>query len=180
MVCCLVCAAAVACILTLYSSILSAAPDPIDQEGFQINLASDILAVQIHLGCNVNPPLPPANKSIAVIAVEPVAGSAARIPHHDRLYVIVCAIADVERFQSMNLYNIGGLSSSLLKRSKTLKHSWYIDMDYRKGKSTAEYERERRRFQPLLQIVPVMPLRMLLNAIAPEIDILHLSTDLQV
>ena len=73
-----------------------------DTSHFQLELPPNIQSVIINIGCNIDPPMPPAdNNSVAVIAVEPVLQTAVRIPFHERLYVITCAIADVPRFQSM-------------------------------------------------------------------------------
>jgi hypothetical protein len=70
-----------------------------------VKLLPGIKHVIINIGSNVDPPLPPAdNESIAVIAIEPVLGTAAKIAKHPRLYVICAAIADVTRFQTINLY----------------------------------------------------------------------------
>jgi hypothetical protein len=69
----------------------------------------------INIGSNLDPPMPPENnKSIAVIAVEPILRTAARIPVHERLYTIVCAIANSPRFQIMNTYNAVSLYLMLL------------------------------------------------------------------
>ena len=72
---------------------------------YYIKLLPGIKHVIINVGSNVDPPFPPAdNESIAVLAVEPVLGTAAKIAKHPRLYVICAAIADTTQFQSIYLY----------------------------------------------------------------------------
>ena len=149
-------------------------------ESFKIQLPPEIKAVIINIGCNMDPPMPPSNESIAVIAVEPVLGTANMIVKHPRLFVITCAIADYPRFQTLHLYNIGGKSSSLSEL--TDKRVWYkkfTNVNPYLKKRDEEYKAARKLFQPVMQIVPVMPLQMLLQAIPLHVEILLLITDMQ-
>ena len=149
-------------------------------EGFKIQLPPEIKAVIINIGCNMDPPMPPTNESIAVIAVEPVLGTANMIAKHPRLFVITCAIADYPRFQTLHLYNIGGKSSSLSEL--TDKRVWYkkfTNVNPYLKKRDEEYKAARKQFQPVMQIVPVMPLHMLLQAIPLHVEIQLLITDMQ-
>ncbi len=77
------------------------------------NFLHGLKKVIINIGSNVDPPLPlEGDPFVLVIALEPFLGTA-KIPYHDRLFFIVCAIADVLRFQIMHQLNIGVVSSSL-------------------------------------------------------------------
>ena len=106
-----------------------------NQNELKITLMPEIKAVIINIGSNIDPPMPPEDDdSIAVIAVEPVLETASKISKHHRLYVIVCAIADVTRFQMMNLYNIGGLSSSLQQIPSKPFYKDYVNIDARKDR----------------------------------------------
>lgn len=151
-----------------------------NQNEFKITLMPEIKAVIINIGSNIDPPMPPEDDdSIAVIAVEPVLETASKISKHHRLYVIVCAIADVTRFQMMNLYNIGGLSSSLQQIPSKPFYKDYVNIDARKDRKSEEFLMERRKRQKKREIVSVMPLSMLINAIPSNIEILHIHTDMQ-
>ena len=84
---------------------------------------------------------------------------AAKIARHERLYLITCAIADSNRFQMMNLYNAGGLSSSLAKlTNEGVWYKKYTDVDPRKGfsaKKNPDFHEAAKVYQPIQQIVPV-------------------------
>jgi len=105
------------------------------QQEHMLEFPEHIKKLHINIGCNLDPPMPPDDDfSAGVLAVEPVLRTAARIPIHERLYVLVCAIADSPRFQSFHHYNAGGLSSSL--SPLTNQGEWwkkYTDVDPRKG-----------------------------------------------
>ena len=126
---------------------------------------------------------PDDNQSVAVLAVEPILGTAAKIVKHERLYVITCAIADTNRFQMMNLYNAGGLSSSLAKlNNEGVWYKKYTDVDPRKGfsaRKNPDFQEANKIYQPVRQIVPVYSLKTLLDAIPQRIQILELHTDMQ-
>jgi hypothetical protein len=126
---------------------------------------------------------PEDDDSVGVLAVEPVLKTAARIPVHARLFVLVCAIADSPRFQSFNHYNAGGLSSSLAPLAND-REWWkkYTDVDPRKGfsaRKNPDFEDAKKVHQHTMSIVPVMPLKMLLNSIPHDIEITELHTDMQ-
>jgi len=108
---------------------------------------------------------------------------AAKIAKHERLYLITCAIADSNRFQMMNLYNAGGLSSSLAKlTNEGVWYKKYTDVDPRKGfsaKKNPDFHEAAKVYQPIQQIVPVFSLKALLDAIPKRIHILELHTDMQ-
>jgi hypothetical protein len=149
-----------------------------------LDLPESITSLIINVGSNLDPPMPPENnKSIAVIAVEPILRTAARIPVHERLYTIVCAIANTPRFQIMNTYNAGGLSSSLSPLAN--EGAWfktYTDVDPRKGlgaKKNPDFVEAKTKHQGSFQIVPVLPLSMLLDSIPAHLEILDLHTDMQ-
>jgi len=155
-----------------------------DTHEFMIELPQHIKYVHINIGCNLDPPMPPADDdAYAVIAVEPVLKTAARIPSAKNLFVIVCAIADVPRFQTMHLYNAGGLSSSLSRmKNEGVWFKQYNDVDPRKGfsaKKNPDFEEAKKTYQPPFVIVPVMSLRMLLNSIPSRIEITSMHTDMQ-
>jgi hypothetical protein len=126
---------------------------------------------------------PKDDDSVGVLAVEPVLRTAARIPIHERLFILVCAIADSPRFQSFFHYNAGGLSSSLSQLSNP--GEWwkkYTDVDPRKGfsaRKNPEFEEAKKVHQHTMSIVPVMSLKMLLHSIPAHIEITELHTDMQ-
>lgn len=159
-------------------------PPSTEDEPQLIEFPPEIKAIIMNIGCNIDPPMPPEdNSSIGVLAVEPILGTAARIVRHERLYVITCAIADTNRFQMMNLYNAGGLSSSLAKLSdESVWYKRYTDVDPRKGfsgRKNPDFKEAEKVHQPLRQIVPVFSLETLLNSIPKHIQILELHTDMQ-
>jgi hypothetical protein len=143
-----------------------------------------IKKLHINIGCNLDPPMPPDDDySVGVLAVEPVLRTAARIPIHERLFILVCAIADSPRFQSFHHYNAGGLSSSL--SPLTNQGEWwkkYTDVDPRKGfaaRKNPDFEEAKNVHQHTMSVVSVMSLKMLLHAIPPHIEITGLHTDMQ-
>lgn len=79
------------------------------------------------------------------------------------------------------MYNVGGLSSSLLKPQGAKWWQGYTDMDPRTPRifRSDEYKEAQKKPRHTMQIVPVMPMKMLINAISPEIVIEHLHTDMQ-
>lgn len=148
--------------------------------GFMLDFPPYVKTIWINIGSNIDPPMPPEDdQSVFVIAVEPILGTAHKIPYHDRLFVITCAIADVPRFQMMNVMNVGGLSSSLngLKGRPWWKN--YVDIDPRVSWKSEEYKKANAKPEHQIQITPVMPLKMLLHAIPSTINITHLHTDMQ-
>ncbi|KAJ1428027.1 hypothetical protein B484DRAFT_396999 [Ochromonadaceae sp. CCMP2298] len=150
----------------------------------QLDLPASIKKVILNVGCNMDPPMPPEDdESVAVIGVEPVLKTAARIPLHPRLFIITAAIADSPHFATMNLYNAGGLSSSLAPVAN--QGEWwkkYTDVNPQLGlgpRKNPEFEKARHIYQPTTNLVPVLPLRMLIDSIPERIEITMLHTDMQ-
>lgn len=126
--------------------------------------------VIINVGSNIDPPLPPKNnKSIIVLAVEPILATAAMIPHDPRMFVLTCAIAGLPvRLQTMFNYGGNGVSSSL---SKFIDQNTSATMGGSNWKSIG--------YKQYRQFVAVVTLEMLLNSIPANVDIVWLKTDMQ-
>mmetsp|Transcript_39735 Transcript_39735/g.77779 ORF Transcript_39735/g.77779 Transcript_39735/m.77779 type:complete len:334 (-) Transcript_39735:316-1317(-) len=130
-----------------------------------IELPDGIKNVIINIGTNYNPIMPPEDDlTTMVIAVEPILETAARIKKHPRLSVILAAIASGDaRFQTMQVHNVGGASSSLA--APTNKNAFWVGT--------------KKDGWPSHQIVPVMSMATLLESIPKTVNIKHLKTDMQ-
>ena len=129
----------------------------------RLALPEQITSVIVNIGSNDDPPRPPkGDPSVAVIAVEPIPDAAARIKPHPRLFVIRAAVAPgPAHFAVLHTRNGGGVSSSLARpSSRNAQKPWS------KNTQGDVY-------------VPVLPLRALLDAIPPHVNITHLVTDMQ-
>ena len=123
----------------------------------------------VNVGSNVAPPVPKED-DIAVIAVEPMLPTAWAIPKHERVYVITAAIAGTAGFANFFSYNFNGESSSLTEMAQEDK-----------GKSTGWWAADslREKGYPPVNFVPVLTMRMLLDAIPADLEIILLKTDMQ-
>ena len=123
----------------------------------------------VNVGSNVAPPVPKSD-DIAVIAVEPMLPTAWAIPKHERVYVITAAIAGTAGFANFFSYNVNGESSSLTEMAQEDKGAptawWAADSQREKG-------------YPPVNFVPVLTMRMLLDAIPADLEIILLKTDMQ-
>jgi hypothetical protein len=134
-----------------------------------LKLPPGVKRVIINVGSNLQPPVPKED-DIAVIAVEPMLATAARIPKHERVFVVTAAVSNVVGFASFFSYNFNGESSSLAQMREE-------DAAAPSGWWAADNLREKG-YAPV-SFVPVLTLRMLLDAIPPEVEILLLKTDMQ-
>jgi FkbM family methyltransferase len=123
----------------------------------------------INVGSNLQPPVP-KDEDTAVIAVEPMLDTASRIPKHPRVFVVTAAVSSAVSIASFFSYNFNGESSSLSQMK-----------DEDKGKATSWWADDKARQEGYAPVsfVPVITLRMILDAIPPEMDILLLKTDMQ-
>ena len=128
-----------------------------------------VARVIVNVGSNLQPPVP-KEEDVAVIAVEPMLDTAARIPKHERVFVVTAAVSNVAGFASFFAYNFNGESSSLAQmrdEDAAAPSGWWAADNLReKGYAPVNF-------------VPVLTLRMLLEAIPPELEIILLKTDMQ-
>ena len=136
---------------------------------FYFKFPPSIKRVIINVGSNRQPPDPTA-EDLAVIAVEPMLNTAINIPSHQRRYVITAAISNTVGFANFFTYMYNGESSSLSEvkeEDKQKPEAWWARDDHREK----DY--------PPVMFVPVLTLRLLLEAIHPDLDIVLLKTDMQ-
>lgn len=125
--------------------------------------------VILNIGSHDDPP-ESSRDDIVVIAVEPdvrtINKFISRVGTKNRLYVIPCALSSETGFFTMFKYN-NGESTSLAQT--TNEDLWNLrSMKNEEGEVAGE---------PFH--VPVLTLKMLLDAIPPEIDIIHIKVDAQ-
>jgi FkbM family methyltransferase len=109
-------------------------------------------------------------EDLALIAVEPILEVAAVIPRvHSRVFVIAAAISNVTGFANFHIYNGNGESSSLaaVPDKADAKYAFFAADDKRPANL------------PPAAFVPVLTLKMLLDAIPPHLRIVVLKTDMQ-
>lgn len=117
-------------------------------------------SITLDIGTNSNPilPLKSAGPCSKVLAFEPIVPET--IPKHPQLVVIPAAVSNENSLSTMNVYNVGGVSSSLGKVNKD-----------------AAWNSNENRGEP--KVVPVLTMLDVLTAIPQDITIDMIDTDMQ-
>lgn len=119
----------------------------------------EITRVVINIGSNLQPVLPPTQDQHTVaIAYEPIVGH--RIPPRPNLFVVHAAVGNQASLAMMRSLNRDGLSSSLATPS--------MSMSWNKGPNRGS-----------IYIVPVVPMRLVLESLPPQVSVWYLKTDMQ-
>lgn len=145
----------------------AAAPPAVSTAKFKF--PPSIRRIIVNVGSNVAPPMPKED-DIAVIAVEPMLPTAWAIPKHERVYVVTAAIAGTVGFANFFSYNFNGESSSLTEM---------VEEDKAKSSGWWAADTLREKGYPPVNFVPVLTMRMLLEAIPEELEVILLKTDMQ-
>jgi hypothetical protein len=130
-----------------------------------------VTRIIINIGSNVDPPMPPDEKT-AVVAIEPIPATARAIPPHPLVFVIIAAISNAAGFANFYTFNRNGESSSLADLPEDVKTSTH---------SSKWWARDALRPAdvPRVLFVPVLTLSMLLDAVPPHVRVAQLKTDMQ-
>ena len=131
-----------------------------------IDLPATATYVLLNIGANVDPVLPPAdNASVVVVAFEPMVPE--KIPPHERLFVVPAAVAEEAGLSTMRPSASGGTASSLA----TLADMRINKLLSRSADAAA---------LPPPRIVPIVPMRAVLDSLREDLMLWYLKTDMQV
>ncbi|KAL7531440.1 hypothetical protein ACHAWF_003768 [Thalassiosira exigua] len=128
-----------------------------------IDIPPSAKEIVINVGSNLDPIMPSRRMGpcARAIAVEPIV--ACHIPKHPQLHVLPAAMSSDPGVTTMRTYNVDALSSSLVKPAK---EGWWNNKVKERGDGT-------------VQLVPVVTLSSLLNAIPERTRISLIKTDMQ-
>ena len=178
-----------------------------------LSLPPGIATVWLNVGAFVNPVLPPSNDfTVAVVAFEPISKTRERIAAYcedqetricnstavrmsgrqcsicDRLIVIGAAVSNYSSLGTMQLFNYGGVASSLSPANTALKATTFTR---RTGEMTKSHLPgwmqsngiAQRHLEPYKGIVnehvPVLSFAAMLDAIPSDIDLPYAKLDMQ-
>ena len=132
-----------------------------------IDFPSTATHALINIGCNTDPILPPANDtSVVALCFEPMVFD--KIPPTDRLFVVPVAVADEAGLTSMGFAGGTAQASSLAEIGDKKLYD-HLHADERKGK----------RVVPQKRVVPIMPMRVVLDSLRDDLTLWFLKTDMQ-
>lgn len=124
---------------------------------------SETKILLLNIGSNRNPIYPPEHdRTVSVMAFEPLLSVVNQIIPHDRLFIIPAAVSNKSCLSTFHIFNNNGLSSSLSDPS--CPNFWNNNESRGDGKKV---------------IVPTVSMGEVIDAIPPEISIRYLKTDMQ-